>query len=57
MKKRPKFYVCICVKENEMGIGAVVGIDDKGSPGLSPGVVLKSSNDIYNIIINPKVKK
>ena len=40
-----------------MGIGTVLGIEDKGSLGVSPGMVLKSSNDINNIIINPKVKK
>ena len=39
-----------------MGIGGFVGIDGKGSPGVSPGVVLKSSNVINNIIIFQKVK-
>ena len=34
-----------------MGISAVVEIDGKGSPGISPGVVLKSSNIVNNIII------
>ena len=40
-----------------MVIGTVVGIDDIGSPGVSPGVVLRSSNNISNIIIFSKVKK
>ena len=35
-----------------MGIGAVVGIDGKDSPGVSPGVVLNSSNDVNNIALN-----
>ena len=39
-----------------MSIGTVVGIDDKGSPGVSPGVVLKPSNGVNNIIIFQKVK-
>ena len=40
-----------------MGIDAVVRINGKGSPCVSPGMVLKSSNYINNIIIFPKVKK
>ena len=40
-----------------MGIGDGVGIDDKSSVGVTPAVVLKSSNNINNIIIFPKVKK
>ena len=40
-----------------MGICAVMGIDGLGSLGVSPGVVLRSSNNIANIIIFPKVKK
>ena len=40
-----------------MGISPVVRIDNKGTPGVSPGVVLKPSYDINNIIIFPKVKK
>ena len=52
-----KIIEVICIKENVMGIDTVMGIDDEGNPGVSPGVVLKSSNDINNIIIYPKVKK
>ena len=40
-----------------MSIDAVVGIDGKGSPGVSPSMILKTSNNINNIIIFPKVKK
>ncbi len=40
-----------------MGIGAVLGIDGIGNPSVSPDVVLKSSNNINNIIIILKLKK
>ncbi len=57
MKKRPKFESWICIKEDVMGIGVFVVIDAKGSPWVSPVVVLKSLKDINNIIIFQKSKK
>ena len=35
MEKSHKFQVCICIKENVMGIGVVVGIDNKSSIGVA----------------------
>ena len=54
MEKRPRFHICYCIKEKIMGIGAVLGIDGKDSPGVSPSMVLKTFNNINNIIIFQK---